>query len=420
MISTRAVLIGVDIATAPLPITTSLDELEALAKTAGIQTITRVTQRRDMPHPASYLGSGKLDELALLLTHIIDTTTDTIIIIADDELRPRQLTQLQKRLNCKILDRTSLILDIFATRAQTHEAKIQVELAQLTYLSTRLTRLWTHLSRLGGGGVGTRGPGEKQLEVDKRLNRARIKQLKSHLQAVRKNREIHRLGRAKRPYLVGCLIGYTNAGKSTLFNALTNSDTLVADQLFATLDPTTRKVSLGDAPPLLLTDTVGFIQKLPTLLIDAFQATIESIYDADFFIHVIDSAAPLATQAVHIQTTEAVLHQQNHPVFYVFNKADSATSTADLAEQYTPSQCVSAYNPDDIARLKPKLQDFVRQFERVIQVSVPYTHDYIRHQLHQHGHVLAEDAGPEASQLTVRIEPIIGAKIMAGLPTNTI
>tara|TARA_Y100000389_G_scaffold180346_1_gene195081 strand:- start:772 stop:1989 length:1218 start_codon:yes stop_codon:yes gene_type:complete len=399
-----AILIAVDTGKGALTCTESLQELAELATTAGIEVRACIRQQRELPHPSLYLGSGKVDE-------VLDQMSGVDIVIADDELRPRQQKALQERLKCKILDRTSLILDIFAQRAQTHEAKIQVELAQLTYLSTRLTRLWTHLSRLGGG-VGTRGPGETQLEVDKRLVRARIKTLNGQLAGVRKNRETHRQSRSQRPHVVGAIIGYTNAGKSTVFNKITNSSVMQEDALFATLDPTTRQLILPDSPPVLVTDTVGFIQKLPTLLIDAFYATLESVYEADFFIHVVDVSSP--HWLVHIQTTQSVVQANGHPVFYVFNKSDQLDQPP-VDMPYTPKRVMSAHSAADIDRLKADLTVFVSQFEHIIVVSVPHTRSDIRNLLYKHGRVIADVTRETHSDITVSIQPTLGEKIKGQL-----
>ena len=403
-----AILIAVDTGQGALSCRESLAELADLAKTAGISVKACISQQRDTPHPSLYLGSGKLDVVAEQLAGVD-------IVIADDELKPRQQKALQERFKCKILDRTSLILDIFAQRAQTHEAKIQVELAQLTYLSTRLTRLWTHLSRLGGR-VGTRGPGETQLEVDKRLIRARIKTLKSQLARVRKNRDTHRKARGQRPHSVGAIVGYTNAGKSTLFNKITDSNVVQQDALFATLDPTTRRLQLPDAPPVLVTDTVGFIQKLPTMLIDAFYATLESVYEADFFIHVVDVSSP--HWLVHIETTQSVVQANGHPVFYVFNKSDQVDADLDLDAltlPYSPACVMSAHNSADIDRLKSDLATFIAQFEHTIVIPVPHTRADIRNLLYKHGRVIADVTRETHSDITVSIQPAIGEKIKGQL-----
>lgn len=258
----------------------SLDELEELVKTAGAVTVGRVIQNRQTIHPGLYIGSGKVEEL---LDEI--AWTNATGIVCDDELSPAQLRNLSDTLNVKVMDRTLIILDIFAARASTSEGKIQVELAQLRYRMSRLSGIGKSMSRLGGG-IGTRGPGEKKLEVDRRLIASRISQLKRELEEVKRHREVNRVARQRNHVPVAAIVGYTNAGKSTLLNALTGAGILAEDKLFATLDPTTRMLELPGSQKLLLTDTVGFIRKLPHHLIDAFRSTLEEAKYADFIIHV--------------------------------------------------------------------------------------------------------------------------------------
>lgn len=264
----------------------SLLELEELAKTAGALTAGKVIQSREAVHPGTYIGSGKIEEVRQMLTAL-----DATGVICDDELTPAQMNNLQRELDCKVMDRTLLILDIFAGRATTSEGKIQVELAQLKYRAARLTGLGNSLSRLGGG-IGTRGPGEKKLEMDRRLIRNRISQLKQELSQVQRHRDLLRARRKKGNRKVGAIVGYTNAGKSTLLNTLTNAQVLAEDKLFATLDPTTRVLNLEDGQQVLLTDTVGFIRKLPHHLVEAFKSTLEEAKYADFIIHVVDASNP--------------------------------------------------------------------------------------------------------------------------------
>ena len=260
----------------------SLDELKELASTAGAVTVGRIIQNRESVHPGTYIGKGKIEEVCALV-YAMDATG----IICDDELSPAQLNNLERELDCKVMDRTLLILDIFAARAITSEGKIQVELAQLRYRSARLVGLRESLSRLGGG-IGTRGPGEKKLETDRRLIRTRISALKQELSQVEKHRELIRSSRARGNMKTAAIVGYTNAGKSTLLNTLTGSEVLSEDKLFATLDPTTRLLNLKDGQQILLTDTVGFIHKLPHHLVEAFKSTLEEAKYADYIIHVVD------------------------------------------------------------------------------------------------------------------------------------
>ena len=272
----------------------SLEELSELAETAGADTVGMLIQNREGIHPGTYVGKGKVEEVKELIFE-----TGATGIVCDDELSPAQLKNLSEILDVKIMDRTLLILDIFALHSFTREGKIQVELAQLKYRLSRLTGLGKSMSRLGGG-IGTRGPGEKKLEVDRRLIGKRISQLKRELEEVTRHREITRGSRVKKGFPVAAIVGYTNAGKSTLLNAMTNGDVLEADMLFATLDPTTRLLELSGKQQILLTDTVGFIRKLPHHLIEAFQSTLEEAKYADYIIHVVDAANPQAEKQMHI------------------------------------------------------------------------------------------------------------------------
>ena len=295
----------------------SLDELKELASTAGAVTVGRIIQNRESVHPGTYIGKGKIEEVRALV-YAMDATG----IICDDELSPAQLNNLERELDCKVMDRTLLILDIFAARAITSEGKIQVELAQLRYRSARLVGLRESLSRLGGG-IGTRGPGEKKLETDRRLIRTRISALKQELSQVEKHRELIRSSRARGNMKTAAIVGYTNAGKSTLLNTLTGSEVLSEDKLFATLDPTTRSFTLADGQQILLTDTVGFIRKLPHHLIDAFRSTLEEAKYSDIIIHVIDSSNPQMDKHIHaVYETLEQLDVKDKIIITVFNKQD--------------------------------------------------------------------------------------------------
>jgi GTP-binding protein HflX len=295
----------------------SIEELDQLARTAGAEVVGSVTQRLMSPTPAYFVGKGKLDELASLKPQV-----GYDLLIFDDELSPAQQRNLEQSLNVKVIDRTALILDIFASRARTHEGRLQVELAQQEYLLPRLAGRWPHLERLGGG-IGTRGPGETQLETDRRLIRRRIQHLKTEIEAMRKHRALYRRRRSAQGIPVIALVGYTNAGKSTLLNALSNANVLVEDKLFATLDPTTRRLMLPDGTQVLFTDTVGFIQKLPPTVVAAFRATLEELSEAALLIHVIDIATDTAPQ--QCQTVENMLYElslADKPRFLALNKVD--------------------------------------------------------------------------------------------------
>jgi GTP-binding protein HflX len=295
----------------------SIDELEELAETAGAITVAKVIQNRESAHPGTYIGKGKMEEVRLLLAEL-----DATGVVCDDELSPAQLKNLEDVLQAKVMDRTMLILDIFAQHATTKEGKIQVELAQLKYRSSRLIGIRNSLSRLGGG-IGTRGPGEKKLEMDRRLIKDRISQLNKELDDVKKYRETSRELRSKGLTPIVAIVGYTNAGKSTLLNKLTSAGVLEEDKLFATLDPTTRNLELPSGQQLLLTDTVGFIRKLPHHLIEAFRSTLEEAKYADIILHVVDSSNPNADKQMHIvYETLSKLGVTDKTIITAFNKQD--------------------------------------------------------------------------------------------------
>ena len=299
----------------------SLDELAQLAETAGAEIAGSAIQHIDTPNPKSYVGKGKLAEI---VSERDELQYDTLIL--DDELSPSQQRHLEDATGIKVIDRTALILDIFARRAQTREGRLQVELAQLEYLLPRLAGQWSHLERLGGG-IGTRGPGESQLETDRRLIRGRIGRLKEQIERVRRHRSLYRRNRARQGLPTIALVGYTNAGKSTIMNALSGAGVQAEERLFATLDPVTRRVELAPGRAVLLTDTVGFIQKLPTQLIAAFRATLEELDDADLLLHVIDITHPAAgQQRLSVQATLAELGLSTRPFLELLNKVDLLTT----------------------------------------------------------------------------------------------
>ncbi len=335
-------------------IESSLDELALLADTAGIAVVGRDTQNLSEINPGTYIGSGKVQELKERRAEL-----DFSLLIFDDELSPAQLRNLERELGVTILDRTALILDIFAIHARTREGALQVELAQYAYRLPRLTRQWTHLSRQGVGGVGLRGPGETQLESDRREIGRRMAQLRRELEQVRQQRSQRRRQRRRRGLPTVAVVGYTNAGKSTLLNRLADADVLVQDQLFATLDPTTRRVSLAGGKQVLVTDTVGFIQKLPTQLVAAFRATLEEVREADLLIHVVDVSDPHIMQKV--QTVEQVLKEieaGDKPVIMVLNKIDLADPNVYLGEE-----------GNRFVRIESPLARLSRDYEYVIPIS---------------------------------------------------
>ena len=345
----------------------SLDELEELAKTAGAVTVGRLIQNREMIHPGTYLGKGKLEELAFLISE-----THATGIICDDELSPAQMANMEDVLDIKVMDRTLLILDIFAQRATTRE------LAQLRYRATRLVGMRNSLSRLGGG-IGTRGPGEKKLEVDRRLIRERISQLKRELEDVKRHREVARQQRQRNQTPVAAIVGYTNAGKSTLLNRLTGAGVLEEDKLFATLDPTTRNLTLDDGQELLLTDTVGFIHKLPHHLVDAFRSTLEEAKYADILIHMVDASNPQAEMHMHVvYETLAALDIKDKKIITVFNKTDlirdqeSLVSLKDFRADYTVTASVKQGTGLDA--LLSTVQTILRANKLLIERVFDYAH----------------------------------------------
>ncbi len=315
----RALLVGVGLKGTKnrWSIESSINELVQLAHTAGAEVVGQIIQQLERPAVAYYVGSGKLKELVALRDQL-----EYEVVIFDDELSPRQQQNLENALQVKIVDRTTLILDIFACHAHTKEGQLQVELAQHQYLFSHLPGRWTHLERLGGG-IGTRGPGESQIETDRRLIRYRIGRLKSQIEDVRKHRALYRKSRKKSGVPIVALVGYTNAGKSSLLNTLSNADVLVEDKLFATLDPVTRRLMLPDGQQVLLTDTVGFIRKLPTIVVAAFRATLEELSEASLLIHVVDISHREAAE--QYQAVEDILNElnlANKPQITVLNKAD--------------------------------------------------------------------------------------------------
>lgn len=350
----RAVLVGI---TPRSTVEDSLAELALLAETAGATVVRVVKQRRGVIHAGTFVSKGKLDELAAMAE-----ADEVDIFIFDEDLAPVQVKNLQDRLKKKILDRSELILDIFAARARTREARLQVELAQLEYMLPRLTRMWSHLSRTGGG-IGTRGPGETQLETDRRLVREKIAHLKKDIKGVEKERDVQRNRRRKLHRTA--LVGYTNAGKSTLMNALTGAGVLAENKLFATLDATTRRLVFPDGGVTLLSDTVGFLRKLPHHLIASFSSTLEEVVEADLLIHVVDAGHPDAEP--QIDAVERVLEElgaHEKPTLLVLNKADTVADEATLrglALRHTDAEVISSLVKSDVMRLKERIQRRIRE-----------------------------------------------------------
>ncbi len=346
-----------------------LNELEELAQTAGAVTVGRLIQRREKRHPGHYIGKGKAEELRLMIAAL-----DADGIITDDELTPAQMRNLEDMLDTKVMDRTMVILDIFAARALSNEGKIQVELAQLKYRLTRLSGQGTSLSRLGGG-IGTRGPGEKKLETDRRYIKERIAELESSLRDIETHRELLRSGRGKKGVINVSLVGYTNAGKSTLLNKLTDAGVLAEDKLFATLDTTARNLKLPGGTSIILTDTVGFIRKLPHHLIRAFRATLEEMKYADILIHVVDASNPdRAQQMSTVYSTLKDLGCEKTPVITAYNKMDRDVELPlppDTSARQTVK--ISALDGKGTEELAVAVETLIKSFKKHIKVVVPYS-----------------------------------------------
>lgn len=369
----------------------SMEELKELVATAGASVAGMVIQKRETMHPGTYVGKGKVEEIRELLIE-----TQATGIVCDDELSPAQLRNLTDLLDVKVMDRTLIILDIFAMRASTNEGKIQVELAQLRYRATRLTGMGRSMSRLGGG-IGTRGPGEKKLEVDRRLIGSRISQLKRELEEVRKHREINRGQRTKSKIPVAAIVGYTNAGKSTLLNTLTDADVLEEDMLFATLDPTTRQLELPGKQQILLTDTVGFIRKLPHHLIEAFKSTLEEAKYADYIIHVVDASNPQADKQMHIvYETLRSLGVEDKKILTLFNKQDARTDDEPLHDFLADKTInISAKYGIGLDAVKEALADFLRADKILVERVIPYRDAGILQAVRKMGELLEEEYQPE-------------------------
>jgi len=382
-----AILVGLETGRVPhWEVEASLAELGQLASSAGAKVVDHVVQKLEKPTAPFYIGKGKAEDVARRCK-----SEQVSSLIFDDELSPAQGRNLEKLTSRKILDRTQLILDIFAQRARTKEGRIQIELAQLHYLLPRLTRMWTHLSRQTGG-IGTRGPGETQLEVDRRRILERISRLERELKDVRKIRTVQREGRLRRNWPVASLVGYTNAGKSSLLNQLTGSEVLAADKLFATLDPTTRQVVLPNRQKVLLTDTVGFIRKLPHTLIEAFKATLEEVTLSDLLIHVVDMSHPEYLE--QMAAVESVLHEldaDGKQTLVVFNKVDRVEDpevVRSLTRRYPGSVAISVKTGEGMQDFIEELELRLAAWRKRVEFKIPASESAIIAELHRVGHVL--------------------------------
>lgn len=369
----------------------SLAELAELVKTAGAVVVGTLIQKRESIHPGTYVGTGKVDEIAQLLA-----ATGATGIVCDDELSPAQMKNLESILATKVMDRTLIILDIFAARATTSEGKIQVELAQLKYRLSRLSGLGKSMSRLGGG-IGTRGPGEKKLEMDRRLINDRIAQLNRELKEVVKHRDITRARREKNDVPVVAIVGYTNAGKSTLLNHLTDAKVLEEDKLFATLDPTTRVLELDGHQQILLTDTVGFIRKLPHHLIEAFKSTLEEAKYADYIFHVVDASNPQMDKQMHIvYETLDRLGVRNKKIVTLFNKMDQRTDDEPLQDfRADHILMISAARNEGLNEIKELLQEMLREDKVYVERVVPYAQVGMIQLVREKGELVSEEYVPE-------------------------
>ncbi|MGI6678388.1 MAG: GTPase HflX [Dehalobacterium sp.] len=398
----KAFLIALQRDAHPEDVEESLRELEQLAETAGVLVVAKDIQKRSRPDAATFIGQGKAREIQLLAQ-----AKGIDVVIFDDELSPAQQRNLENLIGVKIIDRSMLILDIFAQRAWSNEGKLQVELAQLKYLLPRLMGQGTVLSRLGGG-IGTRGPGETKLEVDRRRIRKRITDLEQRLEMVKKSRALHRKRWASMELPVVALVGYTNAGKSTLMHALTGADVLIEDKLFATLDSTTRKVDLPDGRSFLLTDTVGFIRKLPHHLIAAFRGTLEGTAEADLLLHVVDGSSEQLEE--HAATVHLVLKDlgiKDKPIITVINKMDLMDyegAIKRLLHLYEPAVAVSAREKIGLEDLLQKIGETLPQDLKLIKVMIPFSKTSLVAEIHNQGRMIKEEYLPEGISIEAYVD----------------
>ena len=385
----------------------SLDELEELVDTAGAVTLEKMIQSREQFHPATYIGSGKIAELRERIEELSATG-----IVCDDELSPAQQKNLERELDTKVMDRTMVILDIFAQHANTREGRIQVELAQLRYRAVRLTGMGTSLSRLGGG-IGTRGPGETKLETDRRVIHRRISALKAELEEVKRHREVTRGQRQRNRVPVAAIVGYTNAGKSTLLNALTRSEILAEDRLFATLDPTTRGLTLPTGEEILLTDTVGFIRKLPHHLIEAFRSTLEEARYADIILHVVDSSSPqMEMQMAVVYDTLHQLGIEDKPVLTLFNKIDRPIGMHHLRDGRADDVLrISAKTGAGLEELQITLANLLRERRVYVERRYSYADAGKIQWIRRYGQLLSEEYREDGIYVTGYVPAEVAGKL---------
>lgn len=382
----------------------SLEELGELARSAGAEVVESMAQKLPQPTPNFFIGRGKAEEIAQICSQ-----KDVATVIFDDDLSPAQARNLERIFNCKVLDRTELILDIFAQRAHTREGKLQIELAQLQYLLPRLTRLWTHLSRQSGG-IGMRGPGETQLEVDRRRVQEKIARLTREIGEVQKNRRIQRAGRRRHQWPITAIIGYTNAGKSTLLNALTGSNVVAEDKLFATLDPTTRRFTLPNNQNILLTDTVGFLRKLPHHLVESFRATLEEVVEADLLIHIVDVSHPkVHDQIAAVEQVLHDLHAWGKPTVTALNKIDRLVESnglvARLQAQIPNSIPISAKKRQGFDALLQEIAMALASRRRYARLTVPHQHYTVVTEIFRCGQIISQKFRNGTVEIEARIPP---------------
>ena len=410
----RAVLVGTERPHMLIPVGESLAELGRLAATAGVAIVGTIVAPLRRVHPATFIGKGKVEEVRALADE-----AHANVVVFDDGLSPAQQRNLEKALGCKVIDRSALILDIFAQRARSQAGKLQVELAQLQYFLPRLTRQWTHLSRLGGG-VGTRGPGETQLEVDRRRVRERIVVLRRRLESVRRTRGLHRGERAAVPLPTVALVGYTNAGKSTLMNALTQAGVLVEDKLFATLDPTVRRLRLPEGQVVLLSDTVGFIHKLPHQLVEAFRSTLEEVRAADLLLHVIDVAHPgWPEQATVVEQVLEEIGAGDRPVVRALNKADLLAADALRPVGGPDATLIAARTGRGIPALLAAIERRLSLGLERVRYELPQARGDLLAWLRRAGRVVEEYYSDGAVTVTALVSPKVRGQIERRLPETT-
>jgi GTPase len=409
----RVFLVGVELKSrTAASVRESLDELEELAETAGAQIIGEGIQKMAVPVAATYIGPRKAQEFAAQAK-----ANDVDTIIFDDELSPAQTRNLEKIFGCKIMDRTALILEIFGQRARTREGKLQIEHAQLKYLLPRLTRYWSHLSRQRGSTGSIGGEGESQLEADRRKLSERIEKIESELEKVVRQRETQRAGRQRSEWPLASIVGYTNAGKSTLLNALTGSKVLAEDKLFATLDPTTRRLKLPTNQNVLLTDTVGFIKKLPHGLVEAFKATLEEVVQADLLLHVVDISHPQAEEQIDaVNTVLMEIGAAEKPVLMVFNKIDQGNGSGTLnrlREKFSNAVAISAKTGEGITPLLAELGTQLRPVREFLDLRVPQEKAAVIARIHAVGQIVSSRYSGKTARFKVRIPPHLHSEFAA-------